>query len=381
MEIKRLGAEHYDELLEMLNYTFGSSYKRPMDFLSEQPKMWVRDDEHMGRHIGIFEDGKLCSVVGIYPLKTFIEGEEFLFATTGNVATLPEYEGRGYFNLIFSEIMKELDRIGADAARLGGLRQRYGRFGYEMGGTVYKFTFLDHNRIRGFGETAGEGIEFAEIKADDKAALAFCCELSQKRKIHVERTVENAYPSTCSRHNTPYAAYRDGKMIGYLSASHKKDTVEEINALTCRDMIDMVCAWQKQNRVCVHFELPCYMTEEVRAFWASSNGVSIAAATQFKIINWQKLLNTLMRAKAKSEKLIDGDFVVEIEGYGKLRLFVCGENAGCEPTDKQAELTIDGRMATRLLLGPAMPAVVADIPPIPRSWLPLHMSWNTLDSI
>ena len=77
-------------------YTFGNKYKRPMDFLSELPKMWGRDDEHMGKHIGVFEDGKLCSVVGIYPLKTFIDGEEFLFATTGNVATLPEYEGRGY---------------------------------------------------------------------------------------------------------------------------------------------------------------------------------------------------------------------------------------------------------------------------------------------
>ena len=105
MEIKRLGAEHYDELLAMLNYTFGNKYKRPMDFLSELPKMWGRDDEHMGKHIGVFEDGKLCSVVGIYPLKTFIDGEEFLFATTGNVATLPEYEGRGYFNLIFNEIL------------------------------------------------------------------------------------------------------------------------------------------------------------------------------------------------------------------------------------------------------------------------------------
>ena len=381
MEIKKLGAEHYDELLEMLNYTFGNSYKRPMDFLSEQPKMWVRDDEHMGRHIGIFEDGKLCSVVGIYPLKTVIDGEEFLFATTGNVATLPEYEGRGYFNLIFNEIMKELDRIGADAARLGGLRQRYGRFGYEMGGTTYKFTFLDHNRIRGFGENAGEGIVFEEIKPDNIDALKVCALLSQKRQICVKRTLENAYPSMCSRYNKPYAAYLDGKMIGYLAASSSLANVEEINALTADDMVKMVCAWQKQKHVCVNFELPCHMTEEVRAFWSSSNGLKITPSTQFKVINWQKLLNALMRMKAKSEKMLDGEFVVEILGYGKLKLFVDGDRVGCELTDEKAHLTLDRLEATRLLLGPAAPIATADLAPIPRSWLPLPMSWNTLDSI
>ena len=90
MEIKRLTAEHYDELLELLNYTSGNKYGKPVDFLSAQPKMWVRDDEHMGCHFGAFEDGRLCAVVGVYPLMTVIDGEKFLFATTGNVATHPD---------------------------------------------------------------------------------------------------------------------------------------------------------------------------------------------------------------------------------------------------------------------------------------------------
>ena len=56
MELKRLKAENYDELLNLLNKTFSNKYGREMDFLSEQPKMWVRDDEHMEKHFGIFED-------------------------------------------------------------------------------------------------------------------------------------------------------------------------------------------------------------------------------------------------------------------------------------------------------------------------------------
>ena len=105
MEIKRLTVEHYDALLALLNDTFGNKAGKPVDFLSVQPKMWVRDDEHMRCHFGVFEDGRLCAVVGIYPLRTVIDGTPFLFATTGNVATHPEYRRRGLGRTIMETVI------------------------------------------------------------------------------------------------------------------------------------------------------------------------------------------------------------------------------------------------------------------------------------
>ena len=58
----------------MLNYTFGTHYGRGMDFLNEQPNMWVRDDEHLGKRLAVFDGGRLASVVGIYPLPAVING-------------------------------------------------------------------------------------------------------------------------------------------------------------------------------------------------------------------------------------------------------------------------------------------------------------------
>ena len=68
MEIRKLNAGDYDVLLETLNTVFGNKSKQETDFLNELPKMWVRDDTHMGYHLGLFEDGVLACVVGIYPL-------------------------------------------------------------------------------------------------------------------------------------------------------------------------------------------------------------------------------------------------------------------------------------------------------------------------
>ena len=172
MEIKWLTSEHYDRLLELLNYTFGNKYKRPMDFIATQPKMWVRDDEHMGCHIGAFDDGRLCAVVGVYPLHTVIDGTPFLFATTGNVATHPDYEGRGLFNTLFTEAIRRVEQMDVDVSRLGGARQRYGRFGYEGCGTEIIFSFEEKNRIRCFGN-AGEDLIFSPIEEADTEALAF----------------------------------------------------------------------------------------------------------------------------------------------------------------------------------------------------------------
>ena len=58
--MRKLNANDYDELLFVLNRAFGNIYQREMDFTRELPRMWVRDDEYMGKHIGMFEDGKLC---------------------------------------------------------------------------------------------------------------------------------------------------------------------------------------------------------------------------------------------------------------------------------------------------------------------------------
>ena len=70
MEIKRLKKENYDELISLLNLVFSKKNKCIMDFERELPNMCIRDDKHMRKHIGLFLDNKLVSVVGVYPLPT-----------------------------------------------------------------------------------------------------------------------------------------------------------------------------------------------------------------------------------------------------------------------------------------------------------------------
>ena len=166
MNIQRLKKENYDELINLFNTVFSRKNKRNTDFEKELPKMCVKDEEHMQKHIGVFEDGKLCAALGIYPLPTFIGDEALMFSTVGNVATHPDYEGRGYMNNLMLVAMDGLKDINADASRLGGNRQRYNRFGYEYGGAIYKFLFSEYNRTKCFPNFKDD-IEFVKIKKDN----------------------------------------------------------------------------------------------------------------------------------------------------------------------------------------------------------------------
>ena len=72
MEIKRLKKENYGELISLLNLVFSRQNGCEMDFEEELPNMCIRDDAHMRKHIGLFLDNKLVSVVGVYPLPTMV---------------------------------------------------------------------------------------------------------------------------------------------------------------------------------------------------------------------------------------------------------------------------------------------------------------------
>lgn len=388
MEIRRLTERDYDELLELLNSVFANKYGRAMDFLSEQPKMWRRDDEHMSRHTAVFEDGRMASVVGVYPLPTVIAGEELLFATTGNVATRPEYEGRGYFTRLFTDAMDELSTMGADSARLGGSRVRYSRFGYEMSGSSINFEFTDEARKRYFSESFG--ITFRKIDDGDTSALKFVDALIKKKPFHVKRRADELSAALHTKHSTPYLALRDGEPIGYLSATadgqfvgHAEygNRIVETGYSDTKSLADMICAWQSKLGRTVTFSLAPHEKEAVRLFCDASFDFTLVSPSHFKIINYEKIAGALMRLKDSYEPMERGEGVIEIEDYGRIILYKNTSGAGCERTSLPADVTLDRAKATRLLFGPLSPITVSDVPTSLKEFLPLPLSWNTLDYV
>lgn len=384
MEIVRLRAEDYDALLAFYNMVFTRENRRPMDFTKELPRMWGRDDEHMSKHLAIKENGEIRAAVGVYPLYTDILGERLLFSTVGNVATHPDSEGRGYMRALMECAMKELGRLGADASRLGGLRQRYHHYGYEFCGQVVHFTFTGRNR-RLCCPGVGEGISFREVGVTDEAALRQIVEWDKRQGIRVlyegEEALRDVGLSLQSWNNHVFLA-RDaaGRSVGYLCAPPAGGTLARIGAPDEQALLQTICAWQKFVDKTVEFTLAPYQVGALRLFSGICENYSIGSPSLFRIMNWQKVILALLRLKFSYAPLPHGELVLDIEGYGKLRLSVGESGCACEKTDAEAEVHLTPSSAARCLFGP-LPADCFGLKNPAAAWFPLPLYWDMQDRV
>ena len=384
MEIVKLTAKDYDEWLYVLNTAFGEKRGTTMDFEKDLPKMCIRDDYHLGMHIAVRENGKICSLLGVYPIKVKIGDCELMFSTMGNVATLAEHEGKGYMTLLLDKAMEELEKIGADASRLGGSRQRYNRYGYEASGTVYNFEIYDPTTKYCAEDVSAE---FKPISKDSKEELVFINNLRSTKTFHVERSLSDTYLgdyfTLCAWGNVPYIALNSqGEMIGYVSASPNNTEIADVMATSLDNLKTILFSWQKKHGGILKFTLMATDTEAVSYFAGVAHTMSVNSPSHFKIINFDKVADALIKVKADiTPNLPQGEFVLGIKDWGNLKICVETGNAYCQKTDEAPELILDKLTATRFLFGPLSPGVVAPVNSFLSSVLPLPLTWNTLDRV
>lgn len=380
MEVQRLGVQHYDELIALLNTVFSRKNQRQMDFEKEMPKMCIRDEAHMGCHFGIFEGNRLVSCIGVYPFETVVAGNTLQFATMGNIATHWDCEGKGYMSAMIDTAIGELDRLNADVARLGGLRSRYNRYGFESCGQNYSFTFTEKNRQRKMADFE-ENITFQRIIPQDTDALVFAAKLYNQNAIAVPRTAENAYLCMSMWLNMPYLALRGETPIGYLSANEVGNGLAEWFAIDTASAAQMLCAWQKRISKDLSFYTQPHQVELTRLFSSVCESSRIYSPSHFQIRNWAKVIDAFMKLKASFCALPQGELFVEISDYGTVRIFADSVGAGCEKTEHVPDLVLDKLAAARFFFGPYPPICTADASTLAQAWFPLPLSWNPQDRV
>lgn len=374
--VERLTEKDYDEALYVMNTSF-SREGAPAEFREKLPIMWTREKDYMQLHFGVREDGKLKAIIGAYPLPVRVAGRELLFSTVGNVGTLPESRGQGFMKMLLAEAMRELDRIGADVSRLGGLRSRYNRFGYDHCGTAYHFRLTARN----VGEKPSRAAyTFREIGRDDQAGLDFARFCHRRAGMYaVRRTDTDFYMSCRAWRNRPYLALdAAGKSVGYLCASEDGAAVAE-QGVASGSPVDMLAEWlQCRGLEQVNFRLAPYETEAVTDALARCEGWSVSDPSMFKIIHWDTAAEAFLALRAQMAPLPDGEFRLGIEDWGTLTLKVQAGIPYAQRTADAPELTLDRLAAARFLFGP-MKLPVAN--PAAQAWLPLPLSWNGQDRV
>lgn len=383
-ELRYLHAGEMSMLSALLNTAF-TGVPDTRHFEEGLPKMWVDDNEHMGRHIAVFEDGTPVGAVGIYPYDVNIGGKVLRFATVGNIGVLKEYRGRGYMQMLMEAAMAELETLDIDVSRLGGLRSRYERYGYEMCGTNYTVRLSKRNAEEAYPD--GTDISFSAVSADDTGALAFIRNLYNTASIACERGDDrDLYCTLCAWKNRPYLAYRDGTPIGYLCASPDGASIAEHGARNAALHTEMLCAWvMRGDAYELRAEVYPWDIPLCREIGMICESYSAAPATQCKIIAWDRFADALLALKHHLTPLICGRAILGIDGFGTLVMEVTPDGARAYRSEETASDVLPPLTAARLLFGMMPPVLIAPLSEENRqllsAWVPLPFSWNGQDRV
>jgi len=380
-EVLQLTAEDFEEAMKFLNLAFNG-----VDFPVILPKLYKAEDEKMGWNLAVKKDGRICAIVGLFPMTAHVGGMTLKVGGIGGVSTHPDFRGSGYMRLLMDAAMKEMQDQGYHLGCLGGLRQHYAYFNFEKCGTLLDYTILRYGVRHSSHLFADKAVQFRKLESNSCMELDSAAKLHASQPFYAVRKLEQFLDVLRSWNCIPWAALDDsGQFIGYLAANEKNNAISEVMAVSPESFGQMVRAWVIQMETDVKITLPPWAVEYARILGEFAESVAIQNAYNFNIIDWATVVGAFLGMKAGLASLCSGEAVIGIEGYGSIRIGVDNGKPFCERTGQEPDICLSKGEAARLIFG-AMPSLYTSSVPdrlsaLFTSWFPLPLSWLPQDGV
>lgn len=280
MEIRKVGYEEFDELLDVMDASFGFT-EPERKFRHILPKLYYKDNPDM-IHTGAYEKGKLIGSVGLY-LMDMVNGDKRLkLGCVGAVCTLQDHRGNGVFTKLMEATIDCANELGLDLLFLGGNRVRYGRFGFECAGRYVG------GRISERTKCLWQPAEF-EVKPllrEDSETICKLLDIYNRQTMRVERKKELFYDTLLSWTAEPYYVTQNGHPVGYFAA---KDggTTEVVYDCRLDVMLQAMLSVRPDG---LHVGLPVSKYEELLGL---CDGFEVGNVEMFRIMNEGRVVDFL----------------------------------------------------------------------------------------
>lgn len=380
-DIVQLQPADFDEALDLLNLAFG--FKAPPDdFESILPKLY--QPNRMGWNYAIRTREGLRAIVGVFPMTFHVGSTRLKVGGIGGVGTHPDARGEGHMSRLMNYCLGTMKREGFDLSCLGGLRQRYAKFGYETGGVRHNFQVLRQNIQR--VPEADRPVRFCPLANENAEALATVQELHDRSPVRVDRPMQDFQVICRSWDNWAYAAHdQENRVAGYLVADKTGALILELHARDTTSALAMVRSWMDEHCIDdLRILAKPSDRELVHALGNCAQEHLITHSYSWNIFNWPRTVNAFLQLYTGKEPCPAGSCVVEVEDVSRLRLSVTEESAACRETSQPASIHCTKRQAIRLLFGPAAPDSLMTLPQaagILRAWCPLPLGWSSVDAV
>lgn len=362
------GNVNREEYIDFINYVFGfngvgSSFEKLL------PKLFREGQDAASHTFFIREGDRLAAAVGSFPIEYSILGEKLPVKGIGNVAVHPRDRSKGYMKACMKAALDEMIADGIPFSVLSGRRHRYNHFGYVKCGVDRAYAV--NGKTLSYVPADGEAeLSMRRLSADDTRALADIHRLWESRPFFCTRPMDRLYDILISWQSTPYVFYEGDRFAGW--AIVKDDNVWEFIPSRL-DYIPPMLRKLSEVRWHIDYHIPYFDRSIAAAIFPYAENSWTGADLCFNILDYEKMLGLLLKLRSTYEPLIDGEVVIEIDGYAKverLKLQVIGGTPTVTATHEEPTVTLSHLAAMRALFLEDAPDR-ALFPPIVRSWLPL----------
>ncbi len=203
--------EDKHDIIDFIDFVFSKAHE-PHDFATLLPKLYGADADTTPHHFIVKEDGRILAAILAYPVEMTILGKRLMTIGVGSVSTHPRARSRGFMDDLLAAVDEHARQYDAAFAVLGGNRQRYGYYGFELAGCHVNATLMRHNAVHAFKDADTAGISLVPM-VDEHVDAAIALHASQP--CFCARSPEQFITILKNWRNNPMAILRDGNMIGY----------------------------------------------------------------------------------------------------------------------------------------------------------------------
>ena len=386
-EFERANLEDLDDIMDFVDFVFSHS-DAPHDFMGLLPKLYRPGYFMEGIHYLAREKGKIKAAVGAYPMKMeFSAGPALPGRGIGMVSVHPRSRSKGYMKALMNMALEDMKNDGMVFSCLGGQRQRYEYFGYAPAGTNYHFSVQEPNITHTLGREWKSSLKIKIVNAGDKNILDSIMEMHEAKGIRFYRSRDRLFDILTSWNSILFALTEGEGFEGYFVFRPGPQDIVEINlrnpSRIC-EAIGLLLLYQKEkdNGDQVQVVAGSHEEEKVNLLSRFAESYRQGTAYQFNVLDFMRLVDPLMKFRAKQRVLAEGSFIVKIEG-ATYELSYRGGEAGINKSSSPSQLSLDPLEAVSFFFSPVSAIINPQIGEnvFLQSLLPLPLFFERMDGI
>lgn len=381
------------ELVAFLNKVFHE------DFYEIMKKTYGNGQHFEQFHHLMKEQDRIVAAVGVYEQEFHIKDTILKTGFIGSVSVDEQERKKGYMKFLMEKAENQMRSDEIALAMLGGLRNRYGHWGYETGGSYYKFYFHEENIRHTIGWKNDDGIKLIPVHedcSDFEETMNRIYELYRTKNMWC-RERHDFYIRSQTWNSFLYEIFIDEMFAGYLVCNHDCSFIPELELIDWEAerllrILRAVMRYRPAVTVIadsdiekpVHpftIEVQAWEPEKAAALQKICEHYSLHTRCSMKILDYPKALQAMLKLKQTYTRLAEGHFTIQVKEKGTFVMKVQDGAVSVVPDECAIpDLTVSEKDCINALISPASALYERQtVNGYPKGWFPLEFAPGNLD--